>query len=89
MRLGRAIRQLAQSANTHTTVSYTHLDVYKRQIPVYRKVWKGIGFFALGVMSLAFEYVNVSFPVMLLAGYLDVYKRQGSGKGGQTEGSSN
>ena len=39
-------------------------------IPVYRKVWKGIGFFALGVMGLAFEYVNVSFPVMLLAGYL-------------------
>ena len=37
-------------------------------IPVYRKVWKGIGFFVLGGMSLAFEYVNVSFPVMLLAG---------------------
>lgn len=39
-------------------------------IPVYRKVWKGIGFIALGGMSLAFEFVNVSFPVMLLAGYL-------------------
>ena len=24
-------------------------------IPVYRKVWKGIGFFVLGGMSLAFE----------------------------------
>lgn len=39
-------------------------------IPVYRKVWKGIGFFVLGGMSLAFEYVNVFFPVALLAGYL-------------------
>ncbi len=38
-------------------------------IPVYRKMWKNIGFIALGGMSLAFEYVNVSFPVMLLAGY--------------------
>lgn len=38
-------------------------------IPVYRKVWKGIGFIALGGMSLAFGYVNVSFPVMLLTGY--------------------
>lgn len=38
-------------------------------IPVYRKMWKNIGFIVLGGMSLAFEYVNVSFPVMLLAGY--------------------
>lgn len=39
-------------------------------IPVYRKVWKGIGFLVLGGMSLASEYVNVFFPVMLLAGCL-------------------
>lgn len=38
-------------------------------IPVYRKMWKNIGFIVLGGMSLAFEYVNVSFPLMLLAGY--------------------
>lgn len=42
-------------------------------IPAYRKVWKWTGFIALGGMSLAFEYVNVSFPVMLLAGYLFRY----------------
>ena len=42
-------------------------------IPVYRKVWKGIGFFVLGGMSLAFEYVNVFFPVALLAGYLFLF----------------
>lgn len=39
-------------------------------VPSYRKVWKCTGFITLGGMSLAFEYVNVSFPVMLLAGYV-------------------
>lgn len=39
-------------------------------IPAYGRLWKNVGFVTLGGMSLAFEYVNVSFPVMLLAGYL-------------------
>lgn len=39
-------------------------------LPGSRKTWKGIGFAVLGIMCLGFEYVNVSFPAMLLAGYL-------------------
>lgn len=38
-------------------------------LPSGKNKWKGVGFVALGVMSLAFEYVNASFSIMLLTGY--------------------
>lgn len=42
-------------------------------LPSGKSKWKGVGFIALGVMSLAFEYVNASFSIMLLTGYFILF----------------
>ena len=67
---------------THTfdTVSYTHLDVYKRQIydssPMFHYYW-GLCYWTnciyCATLVLAQNYVNV-LPVSYT--HLDVYKRQ-------------
>lgn len=38
-------------------------------LPERRAIWKMIGFAVLGVMLVSFEYLNVTLPVLLLAGY--------------------
>ena len=64
-------------------VSYTHLDVYKRQAQVDTGADDRVGYHVVFVHTCAYEYAHpLGFPLVLqvCADDIDVYKRQTSGR---------
>ena len=75
--------------NFHLPVSYTHLDVYKRQVFGVIAAEIGLvdrqslnkansfGWMITVLMAFIYEGLNKATPEMLMEVVLDVYKRQG------------
>ena len=83
-------RKISNRVNAVVPVSYTHLDVYKRQC-LTGAIWLAL-LFSTVISALLFAFLNHFFnlpgsiPVLgwllifntLIAGLIDVYKRQGN-----------